>query len=57
MVLGNGGTSHGRGMRSSEEGAVHLVGGIGISSGVGDIFHGAGIMGVASLSGGDGVSD
>jgi len=57
VVLGNGGTSHGRGMRSSEEGAVHLVGGKGISSGVGDLFHGAGIMGVASLSGGDGVSD
>jgi len=28
-----------------------------MSSGVGDLFHGAGIMGVASLTGGDGVSD
>jgi len=57
VILGKGGTSHGRGMRSSKEGAVHLVGGKGISSGVGDLFHGAGITGVASLSGGDGVSD
>jgi len=56
-ILGNGGISHGRGMRSSEEGAVHLVGGNSISSGVSDLFHGAGITGVAPLSGGDGVSD
>ena len=55
--FGNGGISHGRGMRSSKEGVVHLVGGKGISSGVGDLFHGAGITGVASLSGGDGVND
>jgi len=48
--------SHGRGIRSSEEGAVFLIGGNGISSGVGDLFHGAGIIGVASLCG-DGVSD
>jgi len=32
-------------------------GGNGISSGLGDLFHGAGIIGVASLVGGDGVSD
>jgi len=57
VILGNGGISHGRGMRSSEEGAVFLIGGKGISSGVGDLFHGAGIMGVASCCGGDGVSD
>jgi len=58
VTLGNGGTSHGRGMRSSEDGAVtFLIGGNGISSGVGDLFHGAGITGVASLCGGDGVSD
>ena len=57
-----GGMSHGRGMRSMDEGPtcfciVGLIGGNGISSGVGDLFHGAGIMGVASLTGGDGVSD
>ena len=57
MIFGKGGISHGRGIRSSEEGAVHLDGGKGISSGVGDLFHGAGITGVASLNGGDGVSD
>ena len=58
VVLGNGGMSHGRGMRSSEDGPViFLIGGSGISSGVGDLFHGAGITGVASLCGGDGVSD
>jgi len=44
-------------MRSSEEGAVLLIGGNGISSGVGNLFHGAGIIGVASLCGGDGMSD
>jgi len=50
--------SHGRGIRSSEEGLViFLIGGSGISSGIGDLFHGAGITGVASLNGGDGVSD
>jgi len=50
--------SHGRGMRSSEDGVVNfLIGGNGISSGVGDLFQGAGITGVASLRGGDGVSD
>jgi len=58
VALGNGGTSHGRGMRLSEDGAViFLMGGKGISSGVGDLFHGAGMTGVASLCGGDGVSD
>jgi len=58
VSLGNGGMSHGRGMRSSEDGAVNfLIGGNGISSGVGDLFQGAGMIGVASLSGGDGVSD
>jgi len=57
-ILGNGGTSHGRGMRSSDEGLViFLMGGSGISSGVGDLFHGAGIIGVVSLIGGDGISD
>jgi len=57
VILGKGGISHGRGIRSSEDGAVFLIGGNGISSGVGDLFHGAGMMGVASLNGGDGVSD
>jgi len=58
VSLGNGGMSHGRGIRSSEDGAViFLTGGIGILSGVGDLFHGAGIIGVVSLCGGDGVSD
>ena len=58
VSLGNGGMSHGRGMRSSDDGAVNfLIGGNGISSGVGDLFQGAGIIGVASLCGGDGVSD
>ena len=57
-----GGMSHGRGMRSRDEGPMYfftgdLGGGNGISSGIGDLFHGAGITGVASLSGGDGVSD
>jgi len=33
VVLGKGGTSHGRGMRSSEEGAVFLVGSNGMFSG------------------------
>ena len=56
-ILGKGGISHGRGMRSSEDGAVFLIGGSGISSGIGNLFHGAGIIGVASLCGGDGVSD
>jgi len=55
---GNGGISHGRGMRSSEEGTVIFrMGGNGIFSRVGDLFQGAGITGVASLCGGDGVSD
>jgi len=58
VSLGNGGMSHGRGMRSSEDGAVtFFIGGSGISSGVGDLFQGAGTTGVASLCGGDGVSD
>ena len=58
ISLGNGGMSHRRGMRSSEDGPVtFLIGGNGISSGVGDLFQGAGITGVASLCGGDGVSD
>jgi len=58
VSLGNGGMSHGRGIRSSEDGAViFLTGGIGILSGVGDLFHGAGMTGVASLNGGDGVID
>jgi len=57
-----GGMSHGRGMRSRDEGPicfciVGLIGGNGISSGIGDLFHGAGIMGIASLTGGDRVSD
>ena len=57
-----GGISHGRGMRSRDEGPTYrftggLDGGNGISSGVGDLFHGAGMIGVAALSGGDGVSD
>ena len=57
VLLGNGGMSHGRGMRSSDDGPVtFLIGGNGISSGVGDLFQGAGITGVASLCG-DGVSD
>jgi len=55
---GNGGMSHGRGIRSSEDGVVSfLTGGNGISSGIGDLFHGVGMIGVASLRGGDGVSD
>jgi len=58
VSLGNGEMSHGRGMRSSNDGAViFLTGGVGILSGVGDLFHGAGITGVASLDGGDGVDD
>jgi len=58
VIFGKGGISHGRGMRSSEEGMVFfLIGGNGTSSGVGDQFHGAGIIGVASLCGGDEVSD
>jgi len=58
IFLGNGGMSHGRGMRSSEDGAVaFLIGSNGISSGVGDLFQGAGITGIVSLCGGDGVSD
>jgi len=58
VSLGNGGMSHGRGMRSSEDGPViFLIGGNGISSGVGDLFQGAGIIGVASRCGGEGVSD
>ena len=57
-----GGISHGRGMRSRDEGPTcfftdGLDGGNGISSGVGDLFHSAGITGVALLIGGDGVSD
>jgi len=62
LIFGNGGISHGRGMRSRDEGPMCFFtgdrnGGNGISSSVGDLFHGAGITGVASLSGGDGVSD
>jgi len=58
VSFGNGGMSHGRGMRSSEDGPViFLIGGNGISSGVGDLFQGVGIIGVVSLCGGDGVSD
>jgi len=57
-----GGMSHGRGIRSRDEGPIcfftnGLDGGNGISSSVGDLFHGAGITGVALLIGGDGVSD
>jgi len=52
VVLGIGGISHGRGMRSSEEGPICLAGGKGISSGVGDLFHGAGMTGIAPLDGG-----
>ena len=58
VILGKGGISHGRGIRSSDEGAAFfLIGGNGISFSVGDLFHGAGITGVALLGGGDGVSD
>ena len=58
VSFGNGVMSHGRGMRSSEDGPIiFLIGGNGISSGVGDLFQGAGIIGVVSLCGGDGVSD
>ena len=58
VSLGNGVISHGRGMRSSEDGPViFLIGSNGISSGVGDLFQGAGMIGVISLCGGDGVSD
>ena len=58
VILGNGEMSHGKGMRSSDEGSVlFLIGGNGISSSIGDLFHGAGITGVASLCGGDRVSD
>jgi len=57
VFFGNKGISQGRGIRSNEDGVVFLIGGKGISSGVGDLFHGVGIMGVASLCGGDGVSD
>jgi len=57
VTFGNGGMSHGRGIRSSDEGMVFLIGGNGISSGVGDLFHGAGITGVVSLCGGDRVND
>ena len=54
--------SHGRGMRSRDEGPTcfftnGLIGGKGISSSVGDLFYGVGMIGVVSLSGGDGVSD
>jgi len=49
-------------MRSRDKGPICLFtsnwdGGNGISSGVGDLFHGAGTMGVAPLCGGDGISD
>ena len=62
VLFWKGGTSHGRGMRSRDKGPIcfftgGLNGGNGISSGVGDLFHGAGITGVAPLVGGDGVSD
>jgi len=57
-----GGISHGRGIRSSDDGPTCFFtngwgGGSGISSSVGDLFHGARITGVAPLCGGDGVSD
>jgi len=62
VFLWEGVMSQGRGMRSRDEGPMYFFtggrdGGNGISSGVGDLFHGAGIMGVAPLTGGDGVSD
>jgi len=58
VSLGNGGMFHGRGIRSSDDGPVtFLIGSNGISSGVGDLSQGVGIIGVASLCGGDGVSD
>jgi len=58
VSFGSEGMFHGRGMRSSEDGPVNfLIGGNGISSGVGDLFQGAEIIGVAFLCGGDGVSD
>jgi len=47
----------GRGSRDEDGPVIFLIGGSGISSGVGDLFQGAGIIGVASLRGGDGVSD
>ena len=56
VLLGIEGMSHGRGIRSSDDGPMYLVGLMGgnrISSGVGDLFHGAGITGVASLDSGD----
>ena len=54
--------SHGRGMRSRDEGPICFFtngwdGSNGISSGVGDLFHGVGMIGVAPLCSGDGVSD
>jgi len=57
-----GGMFHGRGMRSREEGPMYfftgdLTGGNGISSGVSDLFQGVGMIGVAVLCSGDGVSD
>jgi len=62
VILWKGGMSHGRGMRSRDEGPMCFFtngwdGGNGISSGVGDLFHGVGMIGVAPLCGGDGVSD
>jgi len=62
VIPWKGGMFHGRGIRSRDEGPVYFFtggrdGGNGISSGVGDLFHGAGMIGVASLVGGDGVSD
>jgi len=47
----------GRGNRDEDGPVIFLIGGNGISSGVGDLFQGVGITGVASLCGGDGVSD
>jgi len=62
VILWKGGISHGRGMRSRDEGPMCFFtnrwdGGNGISSSVGDLFHGAGMIGVAPLCGGDRVSD
>jgi len=62
VIFGKGGMSHGRGMESSDEGPICLFtsgwnGSNGISSGIGDLFHGVGMTGVAPLCGSDGVSD
>jgi len=62
VILWRGGMSHGRGMRSRDEGPICFFtgdwdGGNGISSSIGDLFHGIGMIGVAFLCGGDGMND